>query len=132
MEEYKFKIRAHHGMCLAFFQGKGYSDGFAEHMTWVKEQLSENPVVCIADTSDDICSACPNLQENICIDSEKVVRYDRMVLHACGLEPGKLLPFSEFEKLVWERILLPGNREQICGDCMWSELCQLSPLKTAP
>ena len=26
------KLRAHHGMCLAFFEGKGYSDTFTLHM----------------------------------------------------------------------------------------------------
>ena len=26
------KLRAHHGMCLAFFEGKGYSSAFTENM----------------------------------------------------------------------------------------------------
>ena len=26
-------LRPHHGMCLAYFEGKGYSDGFTVNMT---------------------------------------------------------------------------------------------------
>ena len=39
-------IRAHHGMCVAFFQGKGYSSEFTYHMSKIIEQLekkSNNP-----------------------------------------------------------------------------------------
>ena len=25
-------LRPHHGMCLAYFKGEGYSDGFSAHM----------------------------------------------------------------------------------------------------
>ena len=27
-----YRIRPHHGMCLYFFEGKGYSEGFTKHM----------------------------------------------------------------------------------------------------
>ena len=32
-------LRAHHGMCLAFFEGKGYSDGFTAHMRDILHSL---------------------------------------------------------------------------------------------
>ena len=32
-----YRIRPHHGMCLYFFEGKGYSEGFTKHMAEVKE-----------------------------------------------------------------------------------------------
>ncbi len=31
-----YKIRAHHGVCLYFFQGKGYSGEFVENMSRMK------------------------------------------------------------------------------------------------
>ena len=34
-----YRIRPHHGMCLYFFEGKGYSEGFTKHMAEVKEWL---------------------------------------------------------------------------------------------
>ena len=33
------KLRAHHGMCLAFFEGKGYSSAFTENMGKVLEEM---------------------------------------------------------------------------------------------
>ena len=39
------KLRAHHGMCLAFFEGKGYSSAFTENMGKV---LEDHTSVCYA------------------------------------------------------------------------------------
>ena len=44
-QEYQYRIRAHHGMCLAFFKGNGYSSGFTKHMGNVKYALEENPMI---------------------------------------------------------------------------------------
>lgn len=33
------------------------------------------------------------------------------------------MPFTEFERLVRERILFPGRREESRGDCQWNALC---------
>lgn len=33
-----YRIRAHHGMCFSFFQGKGYSGEFTENMHPVRQQ----------------------------------------------------------------------------------------------
>lgn len=122
----RYKIRAHHGMCLAFFQGKGYSDEFAKHMAEVKRLLETNPLVCVTKQTDVICRACPNNQAGVCVSSETVAEYDRQVLLRCNLPEGKVLPFRTFEKMVYEHILIPGKREEICGSCEWSSLCQLT------
>lgn len=49
------KIRFHHGLCIGFFEGKGYSREFTENMTDVIEFLNrENPVTEITLKSDMI------------------------------------------------------------------------------
>ncbi len=121
-----YKIRAHHGMCLAFFQGKGYSDEFAKHMAEVKRLLETNPPVCITKKADIICDACPNNREGVCTSSELVAEYDRQVLLRCELQEETVMPFLEFQKMVYDSILIPGKREEICGNCEWSSLCQLT------
>lgn len=123
MEKGSWPIRAHHGMCLAFFEGKGYSDGFTAHMERVKRAMAENPRICVTDGADVICTACPNNQNGVCTDGEKVLEYDRQVLLRCGLKPGQELYFREFQKVVYEQILLPEKREEICGNCQWTQLC---------
>ena len=35
------RLRPHHGMCLAYFEGKGYSDGFTGNMQHMLELLEK-------------------------------------------------------------------------------------------
>lgn len=118
------RVRPHHGMCLAFFEGKGYSGGFTAHMAQVRDRLlREDPEVCLCPETDEICSCCPNNESGVCSAAEKVDRYDRSVLEQCGLKPGQRIRWSRFSRLVDEHILSSGSRETICGDCQWNELC---------
>lgn len=118
-------LRAHHGMCLSFFQGEGYSDGFTQHMAMVQQSLMQDRLVRVVDGVDEICRKCPNRHGDRCVTQEKVWRYDRQVLTLCGLEAGSVLPYSEFHRLVEEQILISGKREEICGSCEWDALCKL-------
>ena len=117
-----YNIRAHHGMCLFFFQGKGYSGAFVENMEKMKAILEENPEIRLMDSPDHICAACPNKATETC--AEKASRYDREVLRRCWLSVGDTLPYREFSQIVIETILRPGLRVDICGDCQWSGLCR--------
>lgn len=87
MDEAVIPLRAHHGLCLHFFQGKGYSGAFVENMARKKAMLEENPLVRLTDQADEICRACPNNLCGQCESAEKVRRYDRAVLSLCGLTP---------------------------------------------
>ena len=127
MSEYQYSIRAHHGMCLAFFTGKGYNSEFTKHMAQMKEKLEENPVVRLVAETDDICSACPNNENGICTTAWKVAEYDRQVLARCEISEGEIMRFLDFEKLVCNHILYLDKRKEICGDCQWNELCNGRP-----
>ena len=116
-----YNLRAHHGMCLYFFRGKGYSGQFVENMGKMKAVLEENPTIRLMDSPDDICAACPNKVTEPC--AEKASRYDREVLRRCELSVGDTLSYEDFSKKVVETILRPGVRGTICGDCQWSSLC---------
>ena len=116
-----YNLRAHHGMCLYFFRGKGYSGQFVENMGKMKAVLEENPTIRLMDSPDDICAACPNKVTEPC--AEKASRYDQEVLRRCGLSVGDTLSYEDFSKKVVETILRPGVRRSICGDCQWSSLC---------
>lgn len=67
MEKQPILLRAHHGMCLAFFQGEGYSDLFVAHMGKILEQMQENPSLQIVTCADVICEKCPNLENGAVI-----------------------------------------------------------------
>ena len=119
-----YRIRAHHGMCLAYFRGKGYSDEFSEHMKFIKESLEGNPNIYIVEETDDICRKCPNNRLGICEKPEKTAGYDKKVLELCGLAAGTQIEWKQFEKLVRENILETGKRSAVCGDCQWNSLCR--------
>ena len=95
MEKKRIPVRPHHGMCLAYFIGKGYSEGFSAHMEKMLHVLEQDVPIRLVVSLDEICSACPNHQfltdeensgetKEICEAQEKVFRYDHGVLEACG------------------------------------------------
>ena len=119
-----YKIRAHHGMCFSFFQGKGYSGDFTENMWAMKKKLELNPEIILIQGADDVCAYCPNKRAGECTSADKVENYDSQVLAHCGLAPNTCIRWNDFEQLVSEHILSEGKRENICGDCQWNELCR--------
>ena len=116
-------LRPHHGMCLAFFVGEGYSEGFSAHMGTVKRHLSEETPVRLTVGADVICAACPNNSGGVCENPALVAGYDNEVLRLCGLSDGQVLPYGVFRDLVHTRILAAGRRRGICGGCQWDALC---------
>ena len=126
-ERHTYPIRPHHGMCLAFFIGNGYSGGFTAHMQEMLDLFMEGADVCLTVKTDEICSACPNNSQGICEAAEKVKRYDDAVLAECGLKEGQELAFLEFTEAVQKKIIQNGKRLEICGDCQWNRICLEQP-----
>lgn len=120
-------LRPHHGMCMAYFVGRGYSDGFSAHMAALLEALVPGSPVRLTVGTDAVCAACPNNRGGLCDKPELVAGYDRAVLELCGLREGEELPFGEFTALVQARVLAPGLRRGICGDCQWDGICSVQP-----
>lgn len=116
-------LRAHHGLCLAFFEGKGYDDVFASHMGEILQQMQANPPLQILSEKDIICEKCPNLGKEGCNTFHQVQEYDHKVLSYCGLQENTLTDWKTFSALISEKILTKGKRSLICGDCEWNDIC---------
>lgn len=129
-KEKVLSLRAHHGLCMAYFVGEGYSSGFKKHMAEVLQAVQPETPVRLAAGVDEICSACPHNCGGVC-ESPTVDSHDRTVLQACGLQKDQQLPFGEFTSLVQEKIIAKGLREEICGDCQWSSICAATPSRWA-
>ena len=125
------KLRAHHGMCLAFFRGEGYSNSFSEHMAEIKRELQGNPKLQLLAETDVICEKCPNLileangESSHCNTPLLVKGYDQAVLDICGLKANSVTDWQTFSTLVEERILHSQKRIEICGNCQWNDLCSM-------
>ncbi|MEG0961706.1 MAG: DUF1284 domain-containing protein [Lachnospiraceae bacterium] len=117
------KLRPHHGLCIQFFEGNGYSEEFVSHMKKVIAKLKHDPFICVTAQEDNICAHCPNMESNGCKTKEKVLRYDHKVLQLCQLSNGQKIQWNEFAARVKESIIEAGKIGEVCKDCGWSEIC---------
>ena len=120
-------LRPHHGLCMAYFVGEGYSSGFKKHMGEVLSAMTPQTPIILACRTDELCSACPHNREGTCEQQDNVNGYDQAVLKACCLEAGQQLTFEQFTSIVQERIISAGLRESICGLCQWNAICAATP-----
>ena len=98
-------LRPHHGMCLAYFEGKGYSDGFTVNMQKMLEFFEKGADIELTVSGDEICKECPNLKEGSCVSAGLVEAYDRKVLEACGLSEKAQMRFQEFVENVQKNVI---------------------------
>lgn len=74
--------------------------------------------------TDIVCENCPNNEGGVCTTQDKVLRYDKAVLRACGLVDGSEISFAKFIGLGKDKIIGAGIRGDICGDCSWDYICR--------
>lgn len=117
------KLRPHHGMCMQFFRGEGYSADFVQHMAETIAALNRGASVELTDSADHICAACPNNCGGVCHTEEKVRGFDNGVLQYAGLIIGEVSDGAEFLRMVRECIIERGVMKKICGDCEWAGIC---------
>lgn len=121
------RLRPHHLLCIAFFKGKGYSDEFVSNMTNIVSALKENKdtPISLVSGEDDLCAHCPNNQNGICTAEDKSSKYDQLTLTALGIDTNShsAITYSTLRALADEKIINCGNRESVCGDCQWTDLC---------
>ncbi|RKM60348.1 DUF1284 domain-containing protein [Butyrivibrio sp. CB08] len=119
-------LRPHHGMCFQFYEGKGYSEDFTDHMGRIIREMEADPTqqVMLKVETDIVCENCPNNEGGKCTTQDKVKRYDEEVLKACGLEDRDEIPYADFITLVHDKIIKTGLRSDICGDCSWDYICR--------
>lgn len=116
LKEEPIPLRPHHGMCLAYFKGMGYSDGFSVHMQEMLEIFQKGAKIRLHADTDEICSACPNNEKGRCSSCSLVEKYDIAVLDLCGLKKEQVMDFDAFTAKVQKEILSSGKRKEICGN----------------
>ena len=85
---------------------------------------SKDCTVTLTNESDDICSACPNLKNNLCENkkqNETIVKMDNEVLSQLNMnnEYKSIELFDEVES-TFDSI---DNVKNICNECKWSDKC---------
>lgn len=121
----KIRLRGHHLLCLQGFQGYGYSKDFVLNMTKINElRKSKDCTVILTNEADDICSACPNLKNNLCENenqNETIVKMDNKILSKLNRE-------EEYNSIdLFNEVYLKFNSlnsvQNICDECKWADKC---------
>lgn len=112
-------LRPHHGLCLCFFEGYGYSDDFSKNMASVLKGLQADTFVRIVEGHDSICIKCPNRAA----ECPNAAFYDRKVLELCRLHAGQKMCWSEFQRKIRACVLEAGKLAEVCGNCKWFYIC---------
>lgn len=120
----KLILRGHHLLCLKGFQGYGYDEKFTENLTNINlKRKSPDTIVKLTNTPDDVCKACPNLKNDVCIDktqNERIVFMDNEVLkHLNKKEYNSVELFKEMDVIFNTK----ESISEICFKCMWHEEC---------
>lgn len=116
-------LRPHHGLCIRFFEGKGYSEDFTKHMAQMVKSLKDNTKVRVTVGCDCICSACPNFDGTKCDSEEHVASFDGKVMEFTGIFRNQCLTYGEFQRKIEEGIFTPKRFQHVCIDCAWGEIC---------
>lgn len=120
-------LRGHHLLCLPRFRGQGYSAVFNANMARIAQSLAEEPeqIVCLTDTFDDICRACPHQSEDGCAldeDGRTVADRDRRILALLNLTVGACVSYAQLS----EKLAAVADRalpEKACTGCRWLRVC---------
>ncbi|MBQ4465709.1 MAG: DUF1284 domain-containing protein [Oscillospiraceae bacterium] len=120
-------LRPHHGLCIRFFRGLGYSEEFTENMTRIIQRLeSEDPRIKLLPGCDVLCRKCPHDHGGLCKSAENVRKFDDQVLKLCEIRAGTWMKWSDFSALIRTQILQAGRLQEVCGDCEWYPTCSTS------
>lgn len=116
-------FRPHHGMCLCFFEGKGYSKEYIKNMYSIIEKLNENPYIRLSRECDMICRMCPDNIEGVCTSDKKVNDFDTKVLENTKFSFGQKIKYQDFHNAVIKNIISCGKLKSICELCQWYYIC---------
>ena len=121
----EIKLRGHHLLCLQGFQGYGYNKDFVLNMSSINDlRKSEDCTIILTNTTDDICSSCPNLKNNKCENEKQnkiIEKMDDEVLSQLEYKNKYNAPklFNE----VSLKFKTLKSVENICKNCKWKEKC---------
>ena len=85
------KLRPHHILCIAHYEGNSYSEAFNLKMQEIIKRLETGEGFTLVFEADDLCSSCPNLTNGICKTENKVQRYDTMTAELLHIGEGQYL-----------------------------------------
>jgi len=119
------RLRGHHLICLHFYRGEGYSREFVENLENVVRRASDGEEIEVVEGADDICRACPTVQDGKCMAvpgaDEKIRKMDA--------EAAAYLGVAFRSKVRWPDVkaeVMAAPKEWLaafCAGCDWKGTC---------
>jgi len=132
MHKLPVRLRGHHLICLHFFNGEGYSPDFVANLRNVLERAEAGEQINICEGADDVCSACPSLQEKHCLyreDSEKEIRgMDRAAIELLRIRSRVKISWPEIKARIPE--IFASWSGKFCRGCDWFSVCRNNKIFT--
>jgi hypothetical protein len=124
----KIYLRPHHGLCIQYYTGRGYNEEFTTNMDYITDVLKGNPAqeIVLRTGADVLCECCPHYQEGACRTEEKAAGYDSKCLSLSGFHDGQHLTWGLFKKALADEIIKKSALKDVCGDCVWFSLCEIT------
>jgi hypothetical protein len=114
------RLRAHHLMCLNFFDGEGYSEAFVDNLRATLATADADGIVLV-EGADDVCAICTHLQDGVCDDESEIERLDRLARSLMQTEPGAVLTRDEIGARLPD--VLDAWYVGACEDCTYLCVC---------
>lgn len=125
MKGFNLKIRGHHLLCILGFNGLGYNHKFTLNLTKIVQDLEYYPDKehVITDGFDDVCLACPHLNEGKCYrkgskSEEDVKQHDERVLKSLGLAVKDKISLKKLKNIIFNNNQKIDLKE-LCKGCNW-------------
>lgn len=120
------RLRGHHLICLQFFNGEGYSPDFVANLRNVLDRAEAGQQIEVCEDADDVCSACPSLQDKRCLyseDSEKEIReMDRAAIELLRIQSRVQFSWPEIKERIPE--IFASWAGKFCRGCDWLAVCR--------
>lgn len=121
------ELRAHHILCCAAFESKGYTKEFINKLRDVQNAILENSLVRLIDSADTLCNFCPNIHSaNCALEKSTVHLMDKKVFSLLGPNTGNSLRAAEYYELLAE--IEEDRLTDVCLNCEWkiNSICKIS------
>jgi len=118
------RIRAHHLLCLQGFQGYGYNQEFTLRLGEIIQVLKSDPLgkIQIVTDADDICTNCPKLIGEQCVDHLKIEKMDSIIIGSISLVENQVIPIKTALQII-DTELSSETIKTVCEGCVWMDKC---------
>lgn len=124
------ELRAHHILCCAAFEGKGYTKEFIKKLSSIQNAILTNIKIKLITTADHVCGSCPNILSSGCASQNSPVnRMDKSVLAFLNIDETKTMPSKNIYELLSD--VDKAKLNTVCLNCEWKKnsICKISNYK---